>query len=117
MQKKKTNKKSKVLNKKESRINPKKTIYVILTILLGKMLAFIAFEIISLIFVKTLQKSGLPVLYEQIFGLVYSPLPAYLFWTFMSVGVVGGFFLGLTWWRIIYVGKRHWKNIARKSKK
>jgi len=117
MQKKKTNKKSKVLNKKENKLSSKKIIYVILTILLGKMLAFIAFEIISLIFVKTLQKSGLPVIYEQIFGLVYSPLPAYLFWTFMSVGALGGLFLGLTWWRIIYVEKRHWKNMPRKSKK
>jgi hypothetical protein len=110
MQKRKTNKKSKALNKKERKISPKKIIYVLLTIFLGKLLGLIAFEIISLVFVKASQRAGSVVEYDQVFGLVYSPLPAYLFWTLISAGAIGGFFLGLTWWGIIYVEHRRRKS-------
>jgi len=25
------------------------------------------------------------------------------------MGIVGGYFLGQIWWRIVYVEKRHWR--------
>ncbi len=114
MLKKKTKKKSTVKlakkNEKVAKLNLKKIIYVILTIFLGKMLAFIVFEIISLNFVSALVSADLPVEYNHIFGLVYSPLSPYLFWIFIALGAVSGFFVGLAWWRIIYIEHRHWRN-------
>ena len=107
MSNKKTNKKT---NKQVAKISVKKIVYVVLTIFLGKLLGLLAFELISFNFVSTLEKDSLPVAYDQIFGLVWSPLPAYLFCTLIFFGAVGGFFLGLTWWRIVYVEHRHWRN-------
>ena len=113
MTKKKTNKKNVSSLKQAENMSLKKIVYIMLTIFLGKLLGFIAFELISMNVVGMLEKSGLVVEYEQIFGLVWSPLPAYLFWTLIFFGAVGGFFLGLTWWRIIYVERKHWRNKAK----
>ncbi len=106
---KKINKK-KTTSKQIDKLSLKKIVYVLLTIFLGELLGFIAFGLISINFVSMLEKIGLPVEYAQIFGPVYGPLPAYLFWTLIFAGAVSGFFLGLTWWRIVYVEHRHWRN-------
>ncbi len=114
MSKKKTNKKSKQINKQVDKIIAKKVLYVVLTVFLGKLFGLLAFELITAGFVNMLEKNALQVEYVQIFGMIYSPLPAYLFWSFILVGAVGGFFLGLTWWQIVYVEHRHWRNKTRK---
>jgi len=101
--------------KKIKKTNYKKTIYVILTIFLGKLLGLIAFELLSLDFIKASAKSASPVEFNQIFGLVYSPLPADLFWFFIAVGAIGGFFLGLHWWEIVYVKHLHWSNWCKRK--
>jgi hypothetical protein len=88
----------------------KKIIYVLLTIGLGKLLGFLAFELLTLKFVWILEERGLPVNFDQIFLFVWSPLPSCLYWILIYAGVIGGFFLGLKWWQIVYVEKRHWKN-------
>jgi hypothetical protein len=94
--------------KKTSEWSLKKIIYVFLAVTLGKLLGFLTFELLTLKFVRILEKRGLPVQFDQIFWFVWSPLPAYLYWTLIYAGVVGGFFLGLIWWRIVYVEHRHW---------
>jgi len=105
MKKKKINK----INKETNRLSFKKIVYIVLTIFLGKLLGLIAFALVSINLVAFLEKNNLPVAYDRIFGIVYSPLPAYLFWLIISIGAIGGFFLGLTWWRIVYVEHRHWR--------
>ena len=87
----------------------KKIIYVFLAITFGKLLGFLAFELLTLKFVGILKKRGLPVEFDQTFWFVWSPLPAYLYWVFIYGVVIGGFFLGLRWWQMVYVEKRHWK--------
>ncbi|HUD08674.1 MAG TPA: hypothetical protein VMQ48_01130 [Candidatus Saccharimonadales bacterium] len=95
--------------KKTNKWNLKKVIYVLLAVVLGKLLGFIAFGLLSIEFIKMLTRRGLPVEYDQIFWFVYSPLPAYLYWTLIYAGVIGGFFLGMRWWQMVYVEHRHWK--------
>jgi len=95
--------------KKTNKWNLKKVIYVLLAVALGKLLGFIAFGLLSIEFIKMLTRRGLPVEYDQIFWFVYSPLPAYLYWTLIYAGVIGGFFLGMRWWQMVYVEHRHWK--------
>ena len=95
--------------KKTNKWSLKKVIYILLTIALGKLLGFLAFELLTLEFAGMLGKRGLPVEYDQIFWFVWSPLPAYLYWSLIYAGVIGGFFAGLRWWQIVYVEKRHWK--------
>jgi hypothetical protein len=96
--------------KKTNKWSTKKVIYVILAVFLGKLMGFLTFEILSLKFVRILMRRGLPVEFHQIFWFVWSPLPSFLYWTLIWAGAIGGFFLGLVWWRIIYVEKRHWRN-------
>ncbi len=100
--------------KGKNKWSAKKIIYVLLVIALGKLLGFIAFEILSLKFVKILTRRGLPVEFDHILWFVWSPLPAYLYWILVYAGAIGGFFLGLRWWQIVYVEKRHWRNWKRK---
>lgn len=95
--------------KKTNKWTPKKVIYVLLVITLGKLLGFLAFELLTLKFIWILERRGLPVEFDQIFWFVWSPLPANLYWTLIYAGVVGGYFLGLRWWQIVYVERRHWK--------
>jgi hypothetical protein len=95
--------------KKTNKWSAKKIIYILLAITLGKLLGFVSFEILSLKFVKMLTRRGLPVEFSQVFWFVWSPLPAYLYWTLIYAGVIGGFFAGLRWWQIIYVEHRHWR--------
>ncbi len=102
---------------KKQKINIKKVVYVILVILLGKMLAFIAFELLSLKLVRSLEERGFAVIYNHILGPIYSPLPAGIYWVFIIIGAVGGFFLGLSWWRIVYVEHRHWSNWCKCNRK
>ena len=95
--------------KKSDQLSLKKIIYVILTIILGKLLGFLAYELISIKFIKILVRRGLPVEYNRVFEPVYSPVPAHLFWLLVLTGAIGGFFLGLRWWQMVYVEHRHWK--------
>ena len=95
--------------KKSNKWSLKKVIYVLLAIILGKLLGFLAFELLTMKLAGMLEKRGLPVEFDQIFWFVWSPLPAYLYWTLIYAGVIGGFFLGLRWWQMVYVEHRHWK--------
>ena len=95
--------------KKTDKWSLKKVIYVLLTIGLGKLLGLIAYGLITLKFIKILVRRGLPVEYDHIYWFIYSPVPAYLFWVLVLSGVIGGFFLGLRWWQMVYVEHRHWK--------
>jgi len=99
--------------KKADKLSLKKIIYVLLAIALGKLLGFLAFELLTLKLVRMLERRGLPVEWNQIFWFVWSPLPVYLYWTLIYAGVIGGFYLGLRWWRMVYVEKRHWKKCWR----
>ena len=38
-------------------------------------------------------------------------LPPVLQLTFFLGGAFGGFFLGIHWWNVVYVEKRHWRSI------
>jgi len=100
--------------KKKDKWSLKKVIYVLLVISLGKLLGFLAFELLTLKFVKMLSMRGLPVEFDQIFWFVWSPLPAYLYWIFIYAGVIGGIFVGLRWWQMVYVEKLHWRKWGKR---
>lgn len=102
--------------KKTSKWSFKKIVYVVLTIILGKLLGIIAYGLLSLKFIHMLVRRGLPVEYDHIFGSVFSPVPANIFWLFVLGGAVGGFFMGLRWWQMIYVEHRHWKKWKKRGR-
>ena len=86
----------------------KKTIYILLTIFLGLLLAQIVHWLIEIWWVNHLLSAGLaPKLY--IFLGTRCFLPPSLQFGLLILGLIGGYFLGQTWWRIVYIEHRHWK--------
>lgn len=88
----------------------KKAIYVLLTMFLGVLLSGIVHGLIEIWLIKgTLSSVGvvLPKEYVSFGGHCF--LPPFLQLTLLLLGLVGGYFLGQTWWRIVYIEHRHWK--------
>jgi hypothetical protein len=83
-------------NTKE-KMSPKKVVYIILTSILGTLVGFIAFELLSI----RCATIGL--------------LSFSYFWTLILAGAISGFFLGFRWWRIVYIEHRHWSNWHRRK--
>jgi len=86
----------------------KKQIYIFCAMILGVLLttilhAFLEMWYISL-FVANPAKYGLGLSWSQILMVhyIYTAL-------FLVLGIVGGYFLGQEWWRIVYVEKRYWR--------
>lgn len=87
----------------------KKTIYILLTIVLCLLLALIAHSFLEIAYIKySLLKNLIPTTYSGL-GCVGCVLPYYIQAGLIFFAVVGGYFLGQLWWRIIYVEKRFGK--------
>lgn len=86
----------------------KKTIYILLTMFLGFLLAMIAHGLMEMWFLNLLFSKNI-VPKEYIFLGVHCFLPPYLQFGLPAFGVIGGYFTGRTWWRIIYIEHRRWK--------
>jgi len=98
----------------------KKTIYIILTIFLGLLLSFILHALVELVYINIMLARGLEVQGSYFLGVGWCALPIWVQYTFPAMGIIGGYFLGKTWWRIVYVEHRHWrfaKNKKNKTKK
>ena len=86
----------------------KRTIYIILTILLGLLLARIVHGLAEIWLLGEMSSAGeLPVAY--VFLGMQSYLPPYFSVGLFSFSLIGGYFLGQTWWRIIYIEHRRWR--------
>ena len=87
----------------------KKIIYILLVMFLGFLLAEIAHWLIEIWLVNELLGEGMtPESYSCLSTHCY--LPPYLQFGLIAYGLIGGYFLGQSWWRIVYVEKRHWRN-------
>lgn len=86
----------------------KRTIYICCAVILGSLLGIIVhgFVEIPVIALLTLdiEKFGLGMTWEQWYVI-------HTLWSFATFigGLVGGYFLGVTWWRIVYIERRHWR--------
>ena len=86
----------------------KKTIYILLSMLLGLLLVQIVHWLIEIWLVNAVLSQGLmPTLYNS-FG-THCFLPPYLQFGLLAFGLFGGYRLGQTWWRIVYIEHRHWR--------
>jgi hypothetical protein len=93
-----------VVNKDEiGKMKLKKTIYIILTIILGLVLSFFVHAAIEIIYINhLLEKGNLPEpssLTHQCY------LPSALQIILLLAGLLGGYFLGHFWWQKIYERK------------
>ena len=93
--------------------NLKKTIYLILSVILWALISFIVYGILTLMAIRN---QGCPFLDGNIhfFNLVYSPFPEYVIWLFLFAGAYIGYFIGLRWWQWVYIEKKHWRHWRKK---
>lgn len=83
----------------------KRVIYIFLAVFLGFLLSLllhVAIESIYLLF------SSNPRWYP-LFGLGYDALPLWLTCLLAAAGILFGYWMGIVWWRIVYIEHRHWK--------
>ncbi len=93
----------------------KKNIYVVIAIFLGVFLSFIIHAVIEIIYIKYSLNNGAALANHPMFG-KHCVLPHWLNYGLLVVGIVGGFFLGLYWWKVVYIQKRHWRLKKNKIK-
>lgn len=94
----------------------KKIIYIALTIFLGLVLSFIAHAFFEMAIIESALSRGELVEGTYFLGVAWCALPVWSQFTLPILGVVGGYFLGQCWWRIVYIEKRHWRFRNKKTK-
>ncbi len=87
----------------------KKKIYVGLTIFLGIMLSFIAHALLEVAILRQAFAEGRIVEGTYFLRVGWCALPFWVQYTFPVLGIVGGYFLGQYWWKVVYIQKRHWR--------
>jgi hypothetical protein len=83
----------------------KKIIYLIATTFLGILLSLIIHGLLEILYLKILIDRGSQINWTSYFGFKSCALPIYLQIGLLLVGVIGGFFLGIFWWRKVYEKK------------
>lgn len=85
----------------------KKQIYIFCTIILGVILGTILHAVLEMgyiaLYAKDPVKYGLGLTWREILWVHYVYTAALLI-----LGIIGGYFLGQRWWRIVYIEKKHW---------
>lgn len=83
----------------------KRRIYIFLAVVLGVLLGLIAYALLEKAQINAILSLGeAPVAF---YGRCY--LPPGVAITFLIGGMMLGYVLGVRWWQIIYVEKRHWR--------
>lgn len=86
----------------------KKQIYIFLTMVFWVLLAVILYGLADILYIGLLaenfSKYSLGLSWDGVY------MAQYIFMIFLAIlGIIGGYFLGQSWWRIIYVEKRRWR--------
>ena len=84
----------------------KRRIYIFLSIILGILLGSIAHALIEKAYINNMLAQGIvPV--STWCNICYLPLGLSI--ALLVGGVIFGYILGVRWWQIVYVEKRHWR--------
>jgi len=83
----------------------KKAIYLIASSFLGLLLSIIAHALIEINYLKFTDPNK--VVWASILGNGNCALPFYFQIGLPLLGIIGGYFLGRFWWRVVYIEKRH----------
>jgi len=84
----------------------KKTVYVILALVLGLLLSFILHAALEIGYIVYAARAGIT-LVPYLNGSCF--LPPVLALGMAVLGILGGLGLGFWWWDLVYVKKRRWK--------
>jgi hypothetical protein len=86
----------------------KKALYILLTIFLGLLLSFIFHALIEVVYINSILTRGAEVQGTYFLGFGWCALPFWVQYTLPALGIIGGYFLGQHWWKVVYVERRHW---------
>jgi len=81
----------------------KRRIYIFLSMILGILLGVIAYALTETAHINNLISKDLISSEEELF------LPPAFVFVFLIAGIILGYALGVRWWQIVYVEKRHWR--------
>jgi len=87
----------------------KKTIYLILSVILGIMISFIIHGLMEIVYLNWVEKSGHLVAWNSVLGKGSCALSDWVKYGLLILGIIGGYLLGRHWWQIVYMEKRHWR--------
>lgn len=105
------------MSKKTKKQPFKKALYLLLSTLLGTILSFIAHAAIEMIYLKYLEDNNIEVIPAYFFGkTAWCALPLWIQASLLVIGIIGGYLLGLTWWKWVYVDKKH-RKFRKQNKK
>ncbi len=85
-------------------MNAKKIIYIILAMILGLLLSFIVHAAIEIFYLNYLLGKGISPEPSLLTDQCY--LPSFLQIILLLAGLFGGYFLGRTWWRKVYIERK-----------
>jgi hypothetical protein len=85
----------------------KRSFYILCAMILGVLLSFLLHLPIVLGFFR--QGGASCAIINTPFLSILCLFPTWALWSICILGIVGGFWLGRTWWRIIYIEKRRWR--------
>lgn len=94
--------------------NMKKKIYILATIVLTLELSFLVHSLIESWYIKTSLAKGVMLANTYFLGKLYCVLPGWLQYGLLAVAIIGGYYLGQFWWKMIYIEKRNWHNWRQK---
>lgn len=86
----------------------KRTVYIILTIIIGIIVSFVLHAFVEMWYLNWAEDNGHVIVWASPFGNGSCALPLYVNYGLLVLGAIGGYFLGRWWWKIVYIEKRHW---------
>ncbi len=89
----------------------KKAFYILMTMLLVTLLTYLGVFMLARTS-ATVVPLDCALLYIPILNSLCL-MPSWVAYVVPLVGVVGGYFLGQLWWRIVYIEHRHWRTMIR----
>jgi len=81
----------------------KKKVYIALSILLGVLLSFIAHALAEVWIIQKAFAEGASIKGTYFLGVGWCALPVWSQYSFLILGVVGGYYLGQYWWKVVYI--------------
>lgn len=98
---------TKVYMEAPSRI--KHVIYLISTTILGVLLSFLAHAAMEILYITFQESRHIEIIWHKSLGFAgLCALPLLLEYAVLMAGIIFGYWLGVVWWRIVYVERRSW---------
>lgn len=83
----------------------KKIFYLICSTVLGIIFSLIIIEAVEIIYIQIADR----IIWYYYFETISCALHPVVVYGMGFIGIIGGFFVGQLWWRMVYIEKRHWR--------